>query len=158
MPDCDSFNQQAFANDYQRFNEWRMGNVRYETEFGIVHVPLSKDAKVDWEQIEDEEQFNKRIGIKILKSRANPRPKFEPLDFKACAMRELENNPSVKDFRESNFKSFSHSNAGSLNATRRLNSTVDARDNSNKKSIPAPSMQQELTAASQKQRVTQKLH
>jgi len=32
-----------------------MGNVRYETEFGIVHVALSKDSKLDLEKIEDEE-------------------------------------------------------------------------------------------------------
>ena len=76
MPECDSFNQQAFANDYQRYMDWRLSNVRYETEFGIVHVSTSKDAKVDWEKIEYEEQFNKRIGIRILKSRAQPRPKF----------------------------------------------------------------------------------
>lgn len=55
MPDCDSFNQQAFANDYQRYVEWRMSNVRYETEFGIVHVQTSKDSKLDQEKIEDEE-------------------------------------------------------------------------------------------------------
>jgi len=70
MPDCDSFNQKAFSMDYQRYVEWRMHNVRYETEFGLVHVPASKDAKVDWDQIEDEEYFNKRIGVKILKQRA----------------------------------------------------------------------------------------
>lgn len=70
MPDCDSFNQQAFANDYQRYIEWRMANVRYETEFGIVHTLTSKDNKADLERIEDEEQFNKRIGVKILKNRA----------------------------------------------------------------------------------------
>lgn len=55
MPDCDSFNQQAFANDYQRYIEWRMSNVRYETEFGIVHLLTNKDNKADFERIEDEE-------------------------------------------------------------------------------------------------------
>jgi hypothetical protein len=43
-----------------------MSNVRYETEFGIVHLPPSKDAKIDWDAIRDQEDFNKRIGIKIL--------------------------------------------------------------------------------------------
>jgi hypothetical protein len=55
MPDCDSFVQTAFANDYERFVKWKMEQVRYETEFGIIHVPTTKDAKIDWEQIEDEE-------------------------------------------------------------------------------------------------------
>lgn len=59
-----------------------MNNVRYETEFGIVHLPPSKDAKIDWEKIDDDEAFNKRVGIKILKYRATPKPKFEPITFK----------------------------------------------------------------------------
>lgn len=87
-----------------------MENVRYETEFGILHAPTSKDAKIDWDKIEDIEYFNKRIGIKILKQRAQPRPKFEPLDFKAEAMKELAQSTSAKEFRESNLKSFTASN------------------------------------------------
>ena len=61
MPECDSLKQGAFANDYQRFLEWKMSVVRYETEFGLVHVAPSKDVEVDWDHIEDEEFFNKRI-------------------------------------------------------------------------------------------------
>lgn len=41
---------------------------------------------MDWEKIEDEECFNKRIGIKILKSRANPAEKFSAASFKDLAM------------------------------------------------------------------------
>jgi len=113
MPDCDTFNQQAFASDYQRFLEWKMNNVRYESEFGIVHAPASKDAKIDWEKIEDEESFNKRVGVKILKCRATPKPKFEPMAFKDLALKDLKESASVKEFRESNFRSFNHSQ-GSL--------------------------------------------
>jgi len=47
-----------------------------------VHLPPSKDAKIDWEKIEDEESFNKRIGNKILKQRAAPKNKFEFTQFK----------------------------------------------------------------------------
>lgn len=94
-----------------------MENVRYETEFGLVHAPASKDAKVDWDKIEDNEYFNKRIGIKILKQRAQPRSKFEPLDFKAGAMREMADSTTVKEFRESNLKSFNAS-TNSLNRTK----------------------------------------
>lgn len=32
-----------------------MSNVRYETEFGIVHLLTNKDNKADFERIEDEE-------------------------------------------------------------------------------------------------------
>lgn len=70
MPDCDPFNQTAFANDYQRYMDWKMENVRYETEFGIVHIPQSKDSKIDRDKIDEEWNFNKRIGVKILKNRA----------------------------------------------------------------------------------------
>ena len=109
MSDCDPFNQQAFANDFQRYTDWWIGNVRYETEFGLVHLPPSKDQKVDWEKIEDEEQFNKRVGIKILKQRANPRVRFDPHEFRAVAMKDIDSNNSVKEFRETNLISFHQS-------------------------------------------------
>lgn len=109
MSDCDAFNQQAFANDFQRYTDWWIGNVRYETEFGLVHLPPSKDQKVDWEKIEDEEQFNKRVGIKILKQRANPRVRFDPQEFRAVAMKDINSNNSVKEFRETNLISFHQS-------------------------------------------------
>ena len=35
MPGCDMISQQAFANDYIRFKEWQMQQVRYDTEFAI---------------------------------------------------------------------------------------------------------------------------
>jgi len=73
MPEADSFSQTAFANDYERFVQWKMEQVRYDSEFGIIHAPTSKDAKVDWEKIEDDNFQNKRIAIKILKQRAQPR-------------------------------------------------------------------------------------
>lgn len=83
--------------------------MRYETEFGIVHLPPSKDVKVDWEKIEDEESFNKRVGIKILKQRATPREKFNPEEFRAVAMRDINSNASVKTFRETNLVSLNNS-------------------------------------------------
>jgi hypothetical protein len=44
-----------------------MEQVRYDSEFGIIHAPATKDAKIDWEKIEDDNFQNKRIAIKILK-------------------------------------------------------------------------------------------
>lgn len=44
MSDCDTMKQSSFADDYQRFLDWKMNQVRYDTEFGIIHVPLTKDA------------------------------------------------------------------------------------------------------------------
>ena len=47
-----------------------METVRYDTEFGIIHLPATKDAKVDYEKIDDDMATNRRISIKILKQRA----------------------------------------------------------------------------------------
>jgi len=44
MSECDTLKQTSFADDYKRFLEWKMSQVRYDTEFGIVHVPASKDG------------------------------------------------------------------------------------------------------------------
>lgn len=88
-----------------------MSNVRYETEFGIVHLPPSKDAKIDWDAIRDQEDFNKRIGIKILQKRAAPREKFSVDQFKAQALRDIAENKSVKNFCDSNMISLMNSQA-----------------------------------------------
>lgn len=59
MPESDSYQQTAFLNDYERFVNWKMEQVRNDSEFGIIHVPIQKDkndkdAKVDWEKIEED--------------------------------------------------------------------------------------------------------
>ena len=43
MPDCDMLAQDIFLKDYQNYLQWRMGQLRYDTEFAIVHIPISKD-------------------------------------------------------------------------------------------------------------------
>ena len=50
----ESFKQDAFYDDFNRYRQWKMSQVRYETEFGIVHVP-AKDHVLDFKKIEDEE-------------------------------------------------------------------------------------------------------
>jgi len=47
-----------------------MGQLRYDTEFALVHLPVSKDQPVDWNAIADEEYANKKINTRILKHRA----------------------------------------------------------------------------------------
>ena len=101
MPEADSFSQTAFANDYERFVQWKMEQVRYDSEFGIIHAPATKDAKVDWEKIEDDYFQNKRIAIKILKQRAQPRDQFKSELFKTQAIKEMHASETVKAFRES---------------------------------------------------------
>ena len=76
MPDCDSVVQTCFASDYERFVQWKMDQVRNETEFGIIHAPATKDAKIDWDKIDDDISVNKRILLRILKHRAQPREAF----------------------------------------------------------------------------------
>lgn len=50
----DNLKQMAFASDYMRHMEWMMAQVRYNTEFGIIHAPASKDSELDMSAIEDE--------------------------------------------------------------------------------------------------------
>lgn len=58
-----------------------MSQVRYDSEFGITHVP-AKDQVLDMHKIEDEEYFAKRIITRILKERRNKRVKFDSDHFK----------------------------------------------------------------------------
>lgn len=81
MPPCDLFSQQAFANDYIRYQEWLMQQVRYDSEFAIVHKIGGKDG-IDPRQLEDDLYFNKRIRNKVLKHRAQPKQEFRPEEFK----------------------------------------------------------------------------
>lgn len=43
MPDCDETAQQIFSHDYQSYLDWRLNQLRYDTEFAIVHLPVSKE-------------------------------------------------------------------------------------------------------------------
>lgn len=73
--------QNAFIEDYIRFTEWKTMQMRYETEFGIVHHP-PKDGELDLEQIEDDEFYTKRINLKIYKERSLMKPEFNRAAFK----------------------------------------------------------------------------
>lgn len=42
--------QNAFIEDYMRFTEWKNSQVRYDSEFGIVHIP-PKDGTLDLDEI-----------------------------------------------------------------------------------------------------------
>jgi hypothetical protein len=58
-----------------------MQQVRYDSEFAIVHKIGGKDG-IDPQQLEDDLYFNKRIRKHILKHRAQPRQEFKPEEFK----------------------------------------------------------------------------
>jgi len=78
-----------------------MDQVRYDTEFALIHAPVSKDQPVDWAKIADDEFANKRINCKILKHRAQPKHQFEAEEFKQTAMEQMAKSADVASFRES---------------------------------------------------------
>lgn len=61
--------QNAFFEDHMRFQEWKLSQVRYDSEFGIVHT-VPKDQSIDLDEIEDNEFYAKRITLKVIKERA----------------------------------------------------------------------------------------
>lgn len=73
--------QNAFLEDFTRFKEWKMSQLRYDTEFGIVHV-APKDGSIDMEEIEDNEFYAKRINLKIFNHRSQAKEPFDRHIFK----------------------------------------------------------------------------
>lgn len=65
----DPIKQMSFNDDYKRFTEWKVSQVRYDTEFGIVHH-APKDQEIDLEEIEDNEYYAGKINSKIYRERA----------------------------------------------------------------------------------------
>ena len=91
------FKQEAFYDDLERFKKWKISQVRYDTEFGIIHVP-AKDQQIDLKKINEEEFFAKRITLKILKERRNMRKRFNPLEFKDQYVNEFQNNQEINEY------------------------------------------------------------
>lgn len=77
----EAIKQNSFIDDYMRFNDWKTSQIRYDTEFGIVHV-APKDQSLDLEEIEDNEFYAKRINLKIYKERALMKEPFDRTVFK----------------------------------------------------------------------------
>jgi hypothetical protein len=75
-----------------------MSQMRYDTEFGIVHVP-PKDQQLDYKRIEEDEFFAKRIITKILKERRNKRKVFNPEEFKSSFVGSLSKNEEVSEYQ-----------------------------------------------------------
>ncbi len=97
FPEFEPFKQEAFYEDLHRFKKWRMQQVRYDSEFGIVHVP-TKDYTPDYDLIEDDERVAKKIITKIYKERRAPREQFKPEEFKKQYIRELEQLDEMNDY------------------------------------------------------------
>lgn len=97
-----------------------MSQLRYDTEFAIVHLPVSKDQPVNWVAIADEEYANKKICSRILKHRAQPNQTFTAEEFKQTAMKSMAASGEIAAYRK--------------NASQRLNSQQSSRKGSQQSS------------------------
>lgn len=93
----ETYKQEAFYDDFNRYRQWKMSQVRYDTEFGIVHVP-AKDQVLDYKKIEDDEYFARRIITKIMKERRKGRQPFDPDFFKRKFINDAFNSNEVVEF------------------------------------------------------------
>lgn len=91
--------QNSFIEDYVRFNEWKLSQVRYDSEFGIIHIP-PKDGSLDLDEIEDIEFYAKRINLKIYNERANAKPPMSREVFKDNFCRAYNTSEEIVGFRK----------------------------------------------------------
>lgn len=91
--------QSAFLEDYNRFTEWKMSQVRYDSEFGITHV-APKDGSLDLEEIEDGEFYAKRINLKIYNERALLKEAFKRSVFKENFEKAYNQDEDIVGFRK----------------------------------------------------------
>lgn len=91
--------QGAFIEDYNRFTEWKMSQVRYDSEFGITHV-APKDGTLDLEEIEDNEFYARRINLKIYNERAELKEPFSRSIFKEHFEKAYNKDEDIVGFRK----------------------------------------------------------
>ena len=86
-----------------------MNQLRYNSEFAIVHLPPSKDVPVDYTKIAEDEYDNRIVNYRILKQRAQPNSEFKAEEFKQGAMVEMAQSGEVAKFRSSMQRSINSS-------------------------------------------------
>lgn len=91
--------QAAFLEDFNRFTEWKMSQVRYDSEFGITHV-APKDGALDLEEIEETEFYAKRINLKIYNERALLKEPFKRSVFKDNFEKAYNQDEDIVGFRK----------------------------------------------------------
>jgi hypothetical protein len=91
--------QNAFIEDYMRFNEWIQSQVRYNSEFGITHV-APRDGSLDLDEIEDNEFYAKRINSKIYNERANMKEAMNRSVFKTNFEKAFNHSDDIIGFRK----------------------------------------------------------
>jgi len=82
-----------------RFNDWKTGQVRYDSEFGITHV-APKDGSLDLDEIEDNEFYAKRINLKIYNERAQLKVPFSRGNFKKNFCKAYNTDEDIVGFRK----------------------------------------------------------
>lgn len=97
--------QNAFIEDFTRFQEWKSGQIRYETEFGLVHHPPKDLKEADdlekfWDKVEDDEFYARRINTKIYKERAMMKPEFDRTRLKENFKGSYNTDEDVVSFRK----------------------------------------------------------
>lgn len=97
----DPIKQMSFNDDFKRFTEWKVSQVRYDTEFGITHH-APKDQEIDLEEIEDNEYYAKKINNKIYKERSLQRQPFDRSMFKGNFEKVWNTDQDIVTFRKKN--------------------------------------------------------
>lgn len=82
-----------------RFQEWKLSQVRYDSEFSINHI-APKDQPLDMEEIEDNEYYDKRIVLKVLRERALLKEAFDRKIFKSNFAKTFNTDEEVVSFRK----------------------------------------------------------
>lgn len=73
--------------------------MRYDCEFGIVHIP-PKDGSLDLDEIEDLEFYGKRINLKIYNERSNAKPPLDRSTFKNNFKKAYNTSEEIIGFRK----------------------------------------------------------
>jgi hypothetical protein len=73
--------------------------VRYDSEFGIVHL-APKDGSIDMDEIEDIEFYAKRINLKIYNERSNAKPPMSRGTFKDNFKKAYNTSEEIVGFRK----------------------------------------------------------
>ena len=115
-----------------------MGQLRYDTEFAIVHLPVSKDQPVDWLSIADDEYANKKICSRILKYRAHPNQQFQAEEFKQTAMKSMAASGQIADYRKRASQRVQSQQAQSRQGSRQQSRHHDSQQSGRSKAASRP--------------------
>lgn len=82
-----------------RFTDWKASQVRYDTEFGIIHT-APKDQSIDLDEIEENEFYARRINTKIYQQRAKKKEQFNRNIFMENFKKVFNTSEDIVGFRK----------------------------------------------------------